>query len=155
MPLLAPLVAAVSVVVALAAPAAAGDVKPRQLERRVVELTNERRADHGCADVRLRAPIRKAARRHSARMAREDLFEHQLPGEPGLGARLNRAGYRGWDYAAENIAVGYLTARSVVRAWMRSPGHRANILDCGLEHIGVGVVDDGGIVWWTQDFGRK
>jgi uncharacterized protein YkwD len=126
-----------------------------RLERRVVELTNAKRKAHGCAGLDARASLRKAARRHSTLMARREIFLHELPGEPGLAARIRRAGYTGWDYAAENIAVGYSTPRGVVRAWMGSPGHRANILDCGLEHIGVGLTADDGVLWWTQDLGRR
>ena len=44
---------------------------------------------------------------------------------------------------------------AVVRAWMASPGHRANILNCRLRHLGVGVALSRGQLWWTQDFGRK
>lgn len=128
------------------------------LERKVIVLTNRKRAAAGCNPVRLRKPIRLAARRHSDRMADvgyPDGMEHQLPGEPDLGRRLTNAGYGGWTRIAENIAWGYPTARAVMRGWMRSPGHRRNILDCRLRHIGVGVTfgDDG--TWWTQDFGRK
>lgn len=36
---------------------------------------------------------------------------------------------------------------------MKSPGHRANILNCNFTEIGVGVVQAGG-PWWTQDFAR-
>lgn len=65
------------------------------------------------------------------------------------------AGYRSWRKVAENIAVGYATPASVVKAWISSPGHRRNILDCSLRHIGVGVVLRGLVLWWTQDFGRR
>ncbi len=41
---------------------------------------------------------------------------------------------------------------------MKSPGHRANILNCSLRHIGVGYVkkaDSANRPNWTQDFGAK
>ena len=38
-------------------------------------------------------------------------------------------------------------------AWMNSPGHRANILNCRYRHLGVGVVYDGRTPYWTQEFG--
>ncbi|MYW44663.1 CAP domain-containing protein, partial [Streptomyces sp. SID161] len=37
--------------------------------------------------------------------------------------------------------------------WMNSPGHRANILNCGFKTLGVGVHFGPGGPWWTQDFG--
>jgi uncharacterized protein YkwD len=40
----------------------------------------------------------------------------------------------------------------VMTAWMNSPGHRANILNCSYTKLGVGVADGTGGPWWTQDF---
>ena len=66
---------------------------------------------------------------------------------------MTREGYH-WRRVAENIAWGYGSASGVVRAWWGSTGHRRNIQDCRLRHIGVGVQISGGRIWWTQDFGR-
>ena len=55
--------------------------------------------------------------------------------------------------AAENIARGQGDATSVMKAWMNSPGHRANILNCEYRTLGVGMYDAVGGPWWTQDFG--
>jgi uncharacterized protein YkwD len=125
------------------------------VERKVVRLTNKRRAAHGCRPLRAVRTIGRAAKRHSNKMARRNELSHQLPGEPDVGARLSNAGYDGWTMWGENVAVGYPTARSVVKAWMRSPGHRRNILTCRFRHIGVGVARGHGRLWWTQDFGRR
>jgi uncharacterized protein YkwD len=54
---------------------------------------------------------------------------------------------------AENIAEGQQTPAAVMTAWMNSAGHRANILDCSLTTLGVGVATGSGGPWWTQDFG--
>ena len=43
--------------------------------------------------------------------------------------------------AGENIAQGQRTPEEVVQAWMNSAGHRANILNNGFTHIGVGYVE--------------
>ena len=50
--------------------------------------------------------------------------------------------------AAENIASGYQTPAAVVVGWMNSPGHRANILNASLGHMGVGEMDRA----WVQLF---
>ncbi|WP_435771568.1 CAP domain-containing protein [Nocardioides sp. SYSU DS0651] len=125
------------------------------MEDRVITLTNRKRAAHGCRPLRLHRDIRQAARRHSVVMAKARTLSHQLPDEPNLGIRLTRAGYTPWTLVAENLASGQTTPRQVVRAWMASPGHRRNILDCRLRHVGVGYVKYGDRVWWTQDFGRR
>lgn len=129
-----------------------------QAERKVIALTNKKRRNHGCKPLVFKTSLRKAARRHTHRMADVGLpdgLDHQLPGEPDLGKRLTNAGYKNWTMAAENIAYGYPTPRAVVRGWMASDDHRDNILNCRLRHIGVGLVRADGAAWWTQDFGRK
>lgn len=55
--------------------------------------------------------------------------------------------------AGENIAQGQRTPEEVVQAWMNSAGHRANILNSGFTHIGVGYVESGN--YWTQQFITK
>lgn len=122
--------------------------------RQVVRFTNRARRAHGCGPLRPVGTLHVAAQRHTQRMARAGRLDHQLPGEPSLGRRVSQAGYS-WSRLGENIAYGYPTARSVVRAWMRSPGHRRNILTCAFRDIGVGYVLRNGTAWWTQDFGRR
>lgn len=125
------------------------------LESSVVLLTNTQRILAGCRPLRVNYDLRRAARRHSRRMAEAHTMSHQLPGEPRLGRRITRAGYTGWTRVAENIAAGYTTSGSVTRAWWASTGHRRNITDCSLRHIGVGVVFNGLRMYWTQNFGRR
>ncbi|MFC5730379.1 MULTISPECIES: CAP domain-containing protein [Nocardioides] len=124
-------------------------------ETRVIALTNRRRVANGCAPLRFNRNLRTAARRHTFAMARSRILAHRLPGEPRLGRRLTLANYLNWREVAENIAVGFGTPRGVVRAWMRSPTHRRNILDCSLREVGIGVGILNRRVWWTQDFGRR
>ena len=52
--------------------------------------------------------------------------------------------------AAENIAMGYRTAEAVVKAWMNSPSHRANILSTRYDTMGIGFADG----YWAQWFIR-
>ena len=52
--------------------------------------------------------------------------------------------------AAENIAMGQRSATEVVKGWMESPGHKANIMNPSYTHIGVGLSDSG--YYWTQQF---
>ena len=59
-----------------------------------------------------------------------------------------------YSVAGENIAGGYETAASVVNGWMNSPGHRANMLDPGFTHMGVGYLqkNTGYRHFWVQMF---
>ena len=81
---------------------------------------------------------------------------HTGSGASSPGDRMKAAGYDvsgGW---AENIARGYTTADAVMQGWMGSTGHRANILNCSLKAIGVGVArSKDGQLYWTQDFGAR
>lgn len=124
-------------------------------ERRILTLTNKRRAKAGCKPLKLSTTLRKAARKHSDLMAKHNTLSHQLPGEPSLGTRITQAGYRNWRGVGENVAYGYLTPADTMAAWMASPGHRANIVNCKYKHLGVGVTIKGLVPWSTQDFGRK
>jgi uncharacterized protein YkwD len=68
---------------------------------------------------------------------------------------MRRAGYDG-RMMGENIAAGQTSAAAVMDAWMNSPGHRANILNCGYREIGVGLYRGGSMrFYWTQNFGSR
>lgn len=161
---IAPTTSSTPITAALVSPAAAGTTTPARIieplvqllfERRVLALTNQRRAAAGCRPLVLNTNLRRAAREHARAMARARTMAHQLPGEPSLARRLTIYDYLHWSVAAENIAAGYLLPINVMNAWMRSPGHRRNILDCRLKELGVGVVLYGLRLWWTQDFGTR
>lgn len=125
---------------------------PSASEAQVLRIVNDERADAGCAPVRSDAELRDLARAHSADMEARDYFDHNTPEGVTPWTRAERAGVVG--LGAENIARGQKSAESVMRAWMNSPGHRANILDCTLTRLGVGVEEGGQGPWWTQEFGR-
>ncbi|MGH8870137.1 MAG: CAP domain-containing protein [Actinomycetes bacterium] len=124
-------------------------------ENAVVRLTNAARTRQGCAPVRRDPALHRAARRHSADMASSAYFDHVSPDGLSFVDRARRAGYA--SPASENIAFGQPGPEAVVAAWLASPGHRANILDCEVTEVGVGLAradEDGGTPYWTQMFGR-
>ena len=122
--------------------------------RRVAAIVNLRRAEAGLRLLRLNLDVHVAARRHSADQARMNRMTHTGSDGSNAGQRISRAGYR-WSGWGENVAMGYLTPRAVVRAWMHSAGHRANILTGSFWHIGVGVRRAGnGTIYWTLDLAR-
>ncbi|RFS86656.1 CAP domain-containing protein [Actinomadura spongiicola] len=122
-------------------------------EAAVVALTNAERAKEGCKPLRVDARLVTAARRHSADMAANGYFDHTSRNGDSPWQRMEAAGYP--SPGAENIAKGYATAEAVMKGWMDSPGHRANILNCDLRAIGVGRAAGSGGPLWTQDFGWK
>jgi len=118
--------------------------------QRVVELVNIERRKAGCPALAVDQRLAAAAQAHSTDMAVNHYFSHVSLDGRTFADRILAAGYP--RPAAENIAMGQPSAEEVMRAWMRSRGHRANILDCGLVAIGVGLDTRGW--YWTQDFGR-
>lgn len=119
----------------------------------VVDRTNAERARHGLRTLAVDQRLAAAAQAHSADMVRRGFFAHESPDGRQVWDRAVAAGYA-YRKVAENIAAGQRTAEEVVRGWMGSPGHRANILDGDLTQIGVGRADGGSYgVYWTQVFG--
>ena len=84
-------------------------------------------------------------------MAARGFFDHTDPDGDTPWDRAAAAGIS--DLGGENIARGQADAQAVMEAWMNSPGHRANILNCDYRTLGVGVHVGAGGPWWTQDFG--
>ena len=122
-------------------------------ERELFDLLNRERVANNLPEVRWDDALFKAARRHALRMVDINLFEHQLPGEPGLEERLTAAGAR-FSYIAENIAVGK-DSRSIHSGWMSSSGHRANILSNRVTAVGVAVVRGTGGLFAVEDFAQS
>jgi uncharacterized protein YkwD len=124
-----------------------GDVRRRDAEDEVVRLTNKFRAEHGLRPVQISETLRRAARAHSADMSMRKFFDHLAPDSRGPADRMRAHGYA--RPAAENIAHGQLSPREVLQSWIRSPGHRANLLIPDVSQLGVGLRD----WYWTQNFG--
>jgi uncharacterized protein YkwD len=121
--------------------------------RQVVALVNVERSRAGCGPVSANVGLRRAAQGHSDDMASRDYFSHTSPDGVTFAQRIRAAGYDG-GAIAENIAAGQTSAKEVMRAWMASPGHRANILDCAYRDLGVGYATGGTYgTYWTQAFG--
>lgn len=125
----------------------AGDAT--DIERRVIELTNEERRRNGLADLQLDNQLNGVAREKSNDMQANNYFSHT---SPTYGSPFDMMRDFGVDYnsAAENIAQGQRSAEEVVQAWMNSEGHRANIMSPDFTHIGVGYNENGN--YWTQMF---
>jgi uncharacterized protein YkwD len=133
--------------------ASAGDES--SVEQQVVTLVNQERARVGCHALSVNPILVTVARDHSKDMAVNNYFDHNSPDGRTPFQRMSDAGYK-YSTAAENIAAGQTTAAAVMDAWMNSAGHRANILNCDLQQLGVGRYDRQGSkygVYWTQDFG--
>ncbi|MET9774985.1 CAP domain-containing protein [Streptomyces sp. NPDC006367] len=117
----------------------------------VVKLVNDERAKAGCSPVAANSALSELAADYSQAMAEQGFFDHTDPSGATPWDRAEAAGIS--DLGGENIARGQADAQAVMDAWMDSPGHRANILNCDFRTLGVGVHFGPGGPWWTQNFG--
>ena len=107
----------------------------------MLALVNTERAAAGCGALVADRGLAALALAHSADMRDRHFFDHVNPDGLDPFQRAERAGVTA---RAENIAYGQPDAAAVMTAWMNSPGHRANILDCSLTRLGVGVAQGAG-----------
>ncbi|MGW3991125.1 CAP domain-containing protein [Streptomyces sp. NPDC004830] len=121
-------------------------------EAQVLALVNKERATAGCSPVTANDRLTRAADDYSDVMASSGVMSHTGPDGSTMTTRVEAAGYQ-WSTLGENIARGQADAASVMKSWMNSPGHRANILNCSFKELGVGVHFGDGGPWWTQNFG--
>lgn len=150
-----------------------GDSQPTELRTgqardAILCLVNKQRDQAGLGDLDRDKRLQKAAQRHNDQMDGTGCFDHACGGEADLDSRLRGVGYlvgglTQWAYG-ENIAWGSRelgTPEAIVKAWMHSPPHRANILNRHFKEIGVGFStgtpnggrEPGGI--YTTDFGLR
>ena len=117
---------------------------------RIVELVNEERAKAGLKPVTLKEDVTAAAQVRA--IESEKSFSHTRPNGTSFATALKEAGvsYRG---AGENIAWGQKSPEEVMKGWMNSAGHRANILNDKFTAIGVGYHQNSkGVNYWSQLF---
>jgi uncharacterized protein YkwD len=145
------------------------DVMPTRSNEVVVRaailcLHNQIRASRGLPALRENARLRRAAVGHSSDMVSRGFFDHTAPGGSTMVDRIMATRYVspnvGWSLG-ENLAWGtgsLATPREIMKAWMNSPGHRANIVKRSYREVGIGVVTgtpsagpDGAT--YTADFG--
>jgi uncharacterized protein YkwD len=109
-------------------------------------LVNAERVDRGLARLTQNTRLADAARRYAADLVAGQYFSHTGRDGSDIVARLRRVNYipadRAWA-VGENLAWGtgaLATPVAIVRAWMNSPAHRANVLNARYREVGLGVV---------------
>jgi uncharacterized protein YkwD len=129
-------------------------------------LLNDQRTTHGLRALTENRALTGASTTYSQRMVREAFFAHESPDGRTLVSRLATVGYlagrEDW-VAGENIGWGQgplSTPRSMMTAWMRSAGHRENILSVEYREIGLGFAlgtppDSTWGATYTTDFGDR
>jgi len=144
-----------------ASPAEAGESAVRAA---ILCLHNQIRAERNLPLLRENARLRRAASAHSSDMVSRGFFEHTTPDGVTMVDRIMATRYAsprvGWAIG-ENLAWGtgnLATPRAIMKAWMDSPGHRANVVKRAYREIGLGIVtgvpsDRANGATYTADFG--
>ena len=127
----------------------------KALENEVIRLVNSERAKKGLPALKANWQVSRVARYKSQDMIDRNYFSHTSP-TYGSPFRMLESFGISFSAAGENIAMGLRTPSEVMRAWMESPGHRANILNPSYNEIGVGLAKSSrGICYWTQMFIKR
>ena len=122
-------------------------------EKALLQLTNEARKKEGLPEVKVNAKLMKAARDHSANMAKHEKMAHELDDKKPAD-RLKDAGYM-FGHLGENVAYGQPTAVEAMETWMKAEDHRANILGKDYVDIGLGAAKSAqGTMYWTEVLAR-
>lgn len=105
----------------------------------IVTLTNDERGKQGLPSLRANGQLMVAAQKKGEDMLAKGYWAHVSPDGRQPWAFIKEAGYT-YERAGENLAKDFTDSTSAVRAWMNSPGHRANIVNVYYQEIGVAVV---------------
>jgi uncharacterized protein YkwD len=133
-------------------------------EQAVVELVNAERAKVGRPPLKRVTALDNAARYHATDMGQDNYYTHDSYDRVGGNLVLAcgwvsrvQSYYPNWQALGENIAVVASTPELVMQTWMKSGGHKDNILSSLFWEIGVGYFEGSGDYnrYWVQDFGRR
>lgn len=124
----------------------------KEFADKVIELVNTERAKEGLSPLTKDTTLANLSNIRSKEAA--TLFSHQRPDGTSWSTvlRQNNVSYTS---AAENIAAGQNTPEAVVKEWMNSPSHRANIMNSEYNKIGVSCYVDQNApyrYYWEQLF---
>lgn len=105
----------------------------------ILEAMNDERATRGLGPLRLNQQLSRAAQDRVEDMFAKNYFAHVSPDGVEPFVWVTRHGYR-YRIIGENLAVGF-RGMSVVDGWMRSPGHRENILQSAFDEVGIAIAE--------------
>jgi uncharacterized protein YkwD len=145
-------IAALVTLLTLLSASAPAQQKASDAERELFNAADQERKAHGLPSLKPDEALANAARAHAQRMAEQGTISHQLPGEPNLLSRAKAAGAQ-FSWISENLDEGQ-NATAIHQSFVRSPQHRANILDSDMDSVGIGVAERNGQMFAVEDFSK-
>src|SRR4029077_17187021 len=129
-----------------------GQTATLRAERELFASVNQGRQAQGLPPLRWDESLAEAARAHAEAMGEHGSAQHGFEGEPSLSTRVKQAGAH-FSWLSENVTQGP-SPQFIHTQFMKSPPHRANILDRDMDSIGVGVVEQGGQLFAVEDLSQ-
>jgi len=116
-------------------------------EQQVLDLVNQERAKTGLSSLSMNEELSNVAMVKAQDMYNHSYFDHNSPTHGSPFDMMKEFGIT-YNTAGENIAKGQTTPTQVMKEWMNSPGHKANILNNSYTHIGIAYYNN----TWVQEF---
>jgi len=104
---------------------------------KILELTNRERARTGLNELKTNDRLTLAANAKAQAILQNQVFNHTIRDQK-FSSWIRAAGYQ-YALTGENLAIDYATSEGLMRAWMNSPEHRANLLENEYVDIGISV----------------
>jgi hypothetical protein len=127
-------------------------------EKALLAAMNKERQAEDVPALKVNGKLMAASRIHARNMAAADTGGHVLEDVRAEWRkpedRLTHVGYRGYAWG-ENVAWSYPRAEMVTAGWMKSEGHRRNILNADFLEVGLGVARGKSGPYWCAVFGRS
>lgn len=105
----------------------------------VASLTNQDREEYQLGTLKYNTLLEAAAKKKAQDMISKSYFAHTSPEGKKPWDWIKEAGYN-YEYAGENLAINFSDSIDVHKAWMNSPGHRANILNKNYTEVGIATM---------------
>lgn len=122
----------------------------------MLELTNGSRTEEGISVLRLNVRLASAAEAKANDMFEQQYFNHESPSGKTPWEFIRSAGYE-YSFAGENLAMDFVSAEGVQKAFMESASHRENILNAKYSEVGIavkkGMFEDRETIIVVEEFG--
>jgi len=109
-------------------------------EENIIKLTNNERTKAGLNIVTANQLLAKAAFEKGQAIIEHQRFKHDLDNKR-FSAWIKDTGYE-YAYVGENLAIDFVTSEGVIKAWLKSPSHKKNLLNSNFKEIGVAVIEN-------------
>jgi uncharacterized protein YkwD len=134
--------------------AAAAQAEAAEFHAAMLKAVNEERAKQSLGKLCYNKKLQAAAQLHSEDQAQTGKMTHTGSDGSSAGKRVTAQQFQ-WSGVAENVAAGQTDVASVMSRWMKSDGHRRNIMSADYKFFGMGYAYNANDEYkhhWTQNF---